>query len=378
MLISAAIERLDNWFSTASASFFRLTVIVLVLFTIANNGLGRAPYAEPYRQLALNPFIQVTGINYHQESSLLPLVAYYLGFNSELLYPALCLSIILFTIAVFASLSRRYFGAEISLLAVGLLLAHPVTNILFTWLGYPDPITFLVTILLLFANSSALVLGLCLVGAFNHPVMFFSAPVILSLRIASKDGGILYRHLLFGIAGLLLGYSLLYLFLASNNINISRSRFDLAMNQSLLAWININIRSFTLSLYSLQGIVWFAIVWCVLTSFQNNRSYFILFLAAQLLFYLITFFTLDATRIFSLLAIGPTLHLIIYSMRLVGVDDSSPLSQQFRRTLLLVTIAGILIPKFFMWEGKIHAPFFEDFFRIVKHSLNLNYDIIWK
>jgi len=338
-------------------SHFLLLVLLLLGFTIVAFGVGVTP-REFYRALAANPYVEQKAIhqqNYFQESPLLPILAHHLGFVSRTSFNFMCLGIVIGSFLVFAHQLKLRTGPVFALGLFILLQAHPVTIVLLSWLGMPDGLTFGLTVLSLFVTSPLWLAAICLAGALNHPIAVFCISSVILLRRLANDEGIAWRHVFVCVLALIAGTLVVRLFLHYLNISLY-SRFDHATDQDMQFWIKHNFRFFFMTVYSFHNTAWFAILFCVLAGFAAKAPYFIVFALLQLAFYGITFFCLDTTRVFALLAWAPAMHCIMYAYRLCGAERSSHLSEQVRKFVLLVAVIGFFTPSYYVYLGEYFSP----------------------
>ena len=350
-------SRLDHWIQKFIRAHFFLVSLLLVCLTLVQYGVGIVP-REFYRVVASNPYIEQKEVheeNYFQESPLLPIVAHHLGFVSRFSFNLFCLIVIIGAYGLFACLIRDQMDRSLAFTIFALLQAHPVTTVLLAWLGMPDGITFAATILTLFTTS---LVGLALLGvfsAFNHPIALFAIPAVLVLRRLAKDKGISWWHPVVAVIALGLGMLAVQGFLHLFNIN-TYSRLSYAATLDFKFWINQNLAFFPMTLFSFHNVIWLAIGICILAAYRFNRLYFIIFALTQLCFYAITFFCLDTTRDFALLAWAPAIHCIIYSCRLLRDQQQDVLYEQTRKLLLIMALIGILVPNYYVYLGTVHHP----------------------
>lgn len=357
-----------RWFDltafTPSRRQYWVAVSVLLLFTILYNGAGLIPF-EAYQRLSVNPFITRTNIdanNYFQETVFLPVLANLLGLTSRLRFNLLCLLLILAGYLLFAYNLRKASAGVNPLPEFALLLISPITAILFSWIGSPDAVTFLLTCILLFSKSDIVIFALGLLGAANHSIMIFAAVPLLMLRMYAKDDHISIRSIILFVAGSVIGLLLAYLFLRVNHISVV-SRLDFLLQQDPRRWVQINFDHFPAVVYSLNGFLWTAIL-LIYSKEQDNKRYYKFYLLAIAGFYVITFFTLDTTRVFTLMSWGMTSHLIMKSLR--GSDQNS---QKFSLAVPFICLFGLLIPKYFLWDGNIVFTPFGSFYSSLLPSL---------
>lgn len=368
MLISTFLDDLYERTLRLGRSKFWLPFPGLVfLVVILVNGIGIVP-EEPYQRLAENPFITRTDIhfnNYWQENPLLPVIAFYLGLSSPLAFNILCFVILTGAFLLFALLSFRRWGPAPALIFSTLLVTSPLTTVMLTWLGTPDGLTLALTVPFLFVQSGPLLFFLSMLGIANHPAFAIAAVEVLVLRWAARDS-IKFKHILIAGIGLAAGYGLIRLFLAVNHIEIvSRTEFMLLKDTG--EWLKMNALNFPMSVSSLFNAHWLILPVCLMMFFKRDRGFYSLALAALLVNYGFTFFTLDTTRIFSLLSWGVLFECAFRSHILAGMEhsDAPHVQRQFLQSLIVVGIVSLLAPRYFSWMGEIHATPFYEFMRKV-------------
>lgn len=345
--------------------FWLIIPVLIFLVVIVINGIGIVP-EEPYQRLSENPFIVRTDIhfnNYWQENPLLPVIAFYLGLSSPTTFNLFCFLILAGGYLLFALLSRRRWGSSTALIFSTLLITSPLTTVMLTWLGTPDGLTVALTVPFLFTRSSLLLFPLSVLGAINHPAFMIAVIEVLVLRWAGRDGIKLKQILASGL-GIAVGYGLTRLFLAVNQIEIV-SRTDFMLLRDISEWLKLNALNLPMTLSSLFNIHWLIIPLCLVIFFKKDRSFYSLVLAALLVNYGFTFFTLDTTRIFSLLSWGVLFECIFHSYRLSITDhaDTPEVQNQFLESLVLIGVFSFITPRYFSWAGEIHTTPFYQFMR---------------
>lgn len=368
MLISTFLDGLyERTLRLGRSKFWLLFPGLIFLIVILANGIGIVP-EEPYQRLAENPFIARTDIhfnNYWQENPLLPVIAFYLRLSFPLAFNILCLVILTGAFLLFAALSFRRWGPAPALIFSTLLITSPLTTVTLTWLGTPDGLTLALTVPFLFVQSGPLLFFLSIFGIANHPAFAIAAMEILALRWAARDG-INFKHILISGIGLAAGYGLVRLFLAVNHIEIvSRTEFMLLKDTG--EWLKMNALNFPMSVSSLFNVHWSIPAVCLIMFFKRDRVFYSLVLAALLVNYGFTFFTLDTTRIFSLLSWGVLFECIFHSHKLAGTEhsDDPHVQKQFLQSLIVVGIVSLFAPRYFSWMGEIHTTPFYEFMRKV-------------
>ena len=368
MLFSDFLNGLyDKTLRIGRSRYWLLVPALVFLVVIFINGIGIVP-EQPYQRLAENPFITRTDIhfnNYWQENPLLPVIAFYLGLSSPNAFNILCFVIITGAFLIFALMASRRWGSTSSLIISSLLVTCPLTTVLLTWIGTPDGLTLALTIPILFTHSSLLVFILSILGAVNHPAFMIAAIEILILRWSVRDS-IKLNHVLASVFGLVTGYGLTRLFLAVNQIEVV-SRADFMFLKDMGEWLKLNALNLPISLSSLFNIHWLIIPLCLILFFKSDRKFYALVLAFLLINYGFTFFTLDTTRVFSLLSWGVLFVCIFHSHKLAGMTYGSvtEAQKQFLQVLILIGIASFIAPRYFSWAGEIHTTPFYQFLRLI-------------
>ncbi len=325
-------------------------VFAISLFTIFYNGAGLIPF-DIYQKLSINPFITRTDINqynYFQETVFLPVLANILHLTSPFRFNVLCLLMIMAGYIIFAYNIRKTSSGSNPIPEYTLLMISPITTILFSWIGSPDAVTFLITSILLFSKSNILLFMLGVIGTANHSIIIFAVIPLLILRMFAGNDSINIKSIILFIAGSSIGGLLTYLFLRINHISVL-SRIDYMLQQDPNRWIQINLYNFPAVIYSLNGLIWMAIL-LIYGEGWNNKKYRKFYLAAIAGFYAITFISLDTTRIFSLMSWAMTSHLLINSIREARGNGNNKIYPQ---VIPIFCIIGLLIPKYYLWQGNI-------------------------
>ncbi|MCK6539434.1 MAG: hypothetical protein L6Q26_05190 [Anaerolineales bacterium] len=347
------------WFLSLGFLFVIVTLI---------NGVGVVPEA-PYQRLSENLFITRTDIHFRnnfQETLLLPAIAFILNLTSPLTFNILCYVIIVCGYAVFVVYTYLRWGALQALIFSALLITSPLTTVLFTWLGMPDGLSVALTIPFLFTNSALLIFALAVLGSTNHLVFLIAAGEIIALRWFSRDG-IKIQHVMAMGAGGIAGTLLVKAFLAFNQITVA-PRAEFLFTRSVWEWTKLNITHLPLSLFSLFNIHWLAIIICFLMFFKWDKRFYLSVSVIFAVNYGVSFFSLDTTRIFSLLSLGIFMLCLFHSYTL-AVNHPEAISEhqrQFLQALILIGVVSIFSPRYFSWAGEIHAtPFYEFIIRLL-------------
>jgi hypothetical protein len=356
-------------------------ILVMVFFIILLiNGTSNIP-GRQYQILSENPFITRTDFirNYWQRDILLPLFAHITHLTSRVPFAILCLAIMVGAFALFTKLALKSSGTVPAIAFSTILITSPLTTVLLSWVGTPDGLTFLLTIPFLFTNSILLIFILAILGAMNHLAFVFAATEILLLRMIKKDG-IKIVHLFTLLFGLILGFLAVQLFLSIYHIQVF-SRFTFILKEGWDSWIETNLMNFPMTIFSLFNIQWAIIPICMILFFKKDQKYYLLVLSLLILNYAITFFSLDTTRIFSLLSWGILAHCLIHSFAIAS-SQSDTCKKEFLLMVIAVGVLSFLSPRYYSFEGKIiPAPFFtslERYLYILSHLWNQLKEFIFR
>jgi hypothetical protein len=321
--------------------------------------------------LAQNPFItrhDIGSANYIQEDILLPLLAYFTRTNSRTAFFLLCFAMIYGSYILFAFLTRRKFGELAGLTFSVLLITYPLTTILLSSFGLADPLSYLLTVPLLFGTNPALIGALSLLGVCNHPMMLAAMPELMFLRFVAKDEKIKFLHVCASIAGAALGYLAVRVFILLNHIQFFPSRIGFIGQTRLPTWINLDTFNLPLIWFSLQNIHWLALLICCWILLKHDRRYLFFLLALFSLNYAITWVTFDITRVFTLMSWALTLHCLFHCYRLIKERGQPSELIEYVKALIIVAVISFGAPRYFIWAGHvIGSPFSELYHRIALH-----------
>jgi hypothetical protein len=347
-------EQLEQWLRDVARRRFWLVLALMALVTFLYVGVGIVP-KEFYRAMAQDPFKQRTDIhqeNYFQESPLLPVLGFVTGWHAPTSFALLCCAFIAAGYVYLARASRRRYGPLWTLLLLALLLSNPVTVVLLSWIGMPDAITFLVLALLLYVRQTWGVFLLAGLGAYNHPIALFAVPSVLLLRWLARESGMTFRQVAAGVAGVAAGWLAVRVFLNINNIEVV-SRAEFIGDRDLVFWIKYNLTHLPVAVFSLQNMGWFALAASFLVLLRLDRVYAWVLLGLLVVFYGITFFCLDTTRVFALLAWAPAWHGVVHALQKAEQCDTR-LRAQLERALIVIALIGLLSPTYYVWLGQVY------------------------
>lgn len=363
MLLSTALDAIyEKIQALGKHKYWFLYLVLLFIVVTFINGFGIIP-EEPYQRLSQNPFITRTDIhfnNYWQESVLLPIIAYYLKLTGTIRFNTLTFAFIVGAYSLFAWFVYRRWGALLSVIFSALLITSPLTTVLLSWLGTPDGLTTLLLVPFIFTQSSILIFFLAFLGAVNHPIFTFAVLEILALRWVARDQ-INIKHLFLALIGAGSGYGIVKLFLHTYEIEIV-SRLDFMQFKTISEWVMMNANILPISLFSLFNIQWLIVLVCLIMFHMKDKRFYSLLMMTLLVNYGITFFTLDTTRVFSLLSWGILFLCVFHSYQFtIAMQVNEPdYYKHFLKALIAIGILSFIAPRYFSWAGEIHTtPFFE-------------------
>jgi len=365
MQLSAILNKFQtNILEISGKKYWYLFLVIPLAIVVLINGLGLIP-EEHYQRLSQNPYITRTDIhpnNYWQETLLLPLTANILGLTTRISFNLLCLFIIVCFYALLTYLSFLQYGPAIAIVIATIVISSPLTTILFSWLGSPDGVTVLLILPFLFLQSSWIMFLLAILGGANHLAFSIAVLEILLLRLIYKDK-VNFTHLVFTFLGCLAGYGLVQFFLFSNSITVA-SRLDFILAKSVQEWLQINARILPLTFFSLFNVQWLLPIVSILMFFGLDKKFYLTLITLITINFLMVFFTLDTTRIFSLLSWGVLIECVFRSIRLI--DKNAIVKSEYFSFMTVIGVLSLASPRFYSWVGEIHSsPFIEFISRIL-------------
>ncbi len=327
-------------------SIFFVMALIFFLYSVSS-----AP--TDYYTISQSPFKPFTGAPYTQDSILLPVSAYYFGFNhSQLQFNFYTICAYMLALGAIYILGYKRFRSEtLFFLALSLALSPASLNSFF-WPGMPDSFTILFSVIAVFSNSIPILFLAALLGVSNHSQFLFVGIALIILRLASQEKEFKALQALAILFGMIAGYGLVQAFLSYNHINIQPNRFQLMFEQDIFFWLESKILEAPLSLYSLYQGLWFILPVCFLYGFDRKKRYYIVFLILQLAAGAVTLFMLDTTRIFSLLTIGTILHAVAFTYNSIEKEYI----QSMRWLFTAIFIGAIFLPHYLMMSGQPYIP----------------------
>jgi hypothetical protein len=363
MLLSSFLSGLTDRLLGLSRAGAAVLLSAALLVVILTNGIGVVPQ-NVYQRLADNPFITRHDIhqeNYWQETVLLPVAAFEAHLTTTRAFHILCFASLLAAYALFATLAIRRWG-EVAIVVTILLVTSPLTTVLLSWIGTPDPLSVLLTIPFLFITSTPAAFTLTALGTTNHVVVAIAAVGILALRWRARDG-VQLRHLLATGAGAAVGIAVVKFFIAHYGIQVM-TRLDFILLSPWSKWVNWALADLPLTLYSLLGPQWFVLALCLVMFFSSDRGFFTALLGLLLVNLAITFVSEDTTRVFSLLSWGLLMTCVFHCDTLARRKGEAH-RQQYIWALTAIGLASFIAPRYFYWAGSVRMPPFHEFLGVL-------------
>ena len=348
---------------------------LLAVYCALVHGIWSVPNGVPYH-ISKNPFVNIYGQNpadqFNYDSLVIPLVAYASGLNRSLLtFTCLNCAVIVAAIIMLLQGVRRIWEVDFAKIAVLTLALNPLSAILLTWIGSYDSVTFILqSVLFLTENwGAALVLGM--LGGFNHfPILFISGTYFIVFR------GALLRHnkrkgtLLLYWVGLSIGYAALKLYHYHYHLNVTQDRLSAAGHFGLRPLIRLIVTNWLAATFSLYNVLWIAVLCILFFLYRQNASAFWCFILGNCTFVLLAFLALDTTRVFALLS----WPMLLYGLLAVFSDSRRQGPECYGQTRLFlcaILMAGLFIPRLWVWDGQIYFSRHIDMVRKLLGSIQI-------
>jgi hypothetical protein len=232
-----------------------------------------------------------------------------------------------------------------------LLLISPVFLIQKTWIGFPDHITFLISIILIFvANKkrsrfhSFILIIVVLLGSWNHFYQFliisFFILIIFSISENKIESNLFYLVFSSFICGRLLSFLFFYI----KDIPIQDERLQIIQNTPITEWIRIASKLPHFAILSFfQG----ALFCILIITFRKNLFILVIFA----LCYVVAIFTFDTSRIFTNLFYPSLIAHLYFSKKelFISMKDKIIITSM----IIFGFLYNLLIPIFYVWGEKL-------------------------
>ena len=351
MLFDRSVERLFAW------PFWLLALLVLGA-NILTQGVWMVPNLDVVylmaRDVTRDPY-PGSIMQFLFSSYLMPLLAYGVGLNkSPAQYFVLCSLVLLIGLALgFGSLRRR-FGDETARTVMLLFGATPLINVLLTWIGYGDPLTVALPMLLLALPSPVLRLVISFLLAIAHfeqgVVIVAAICALLPFVDADQTPHRRWLSVAVMIAGLALGRIAMELYFQMHHFRIENTRSTLVFAKvGVLRFLSDTARYPLVLLFSVMNVTWLAWLLIVVGSWRGDRRLFFVLVIGLGLCLGATVVTLDQTRVASIL----TWPLVVGAV-IVAARDSDGRAL-LKKLAVACFLLGLVVPRVIVWEGKIHT-----------------------
>ena len=335
---------------------FWLLAVVVLGANILTQGVWMVPNLDSVylmaRDITQNPYPHSV-LQILLSSFLMPLIAYAFGLNtSPAEYFTLCSIVLVVGMAVsFGSLRRRY-GDETTRIVVLLFGATPLINVLLTWIGYGDPLTFTLTTLLLALPAPGFRV---LTGALLAIAHFEQGAVILIFLcglLPFLDKEQRHRWLSIGmmIAGFVVGKIAIDLFFQMYHFQIATTRSSLVFEKvGIVRFLTDTIRFPLVLLFSVLNVTWVPWLLIFVASFHYCRRWFAVLGVGMVICLTVMIFTLDQTRVAAILTWPLLVGAVIVAVREI---ENRVLLRQLAAACFLL---GMIVPRVIVWEGQVHT-----------------------
>lgn len=351
VLFDHSVDRLFAW------PFWLLAIVVLGA-NILTQGVWMVPNLDAVslmaRDVTQNPYPNSV-MQFLFSSYLMPLIAYVVGLNKTPAdYFTLCALVLLVGMALgFGSLRRR-FGDPTARILMLLFGATPLVNVLLTWIGYGDPLTFTLTTLLLALPAPTL---RALLGALLAIAHFEQGCVILVLLCgllpfvdADLKPNTRWLGMAMMIAGFVAGKIAMDLYFQVHHFEIQNTRSTLVFEKvGPVRLLSDSARFPLVLLFSVLNVTWPAWLLVVVGSYRTDRRLFVVLSIGMALCLAVMILVLDQTRVASLL----TWPLLVGAMIVAARDVDG--RELLKKLAVACFLLGLIVPRVILWEGRIHT-----------------------
>jgi hypothetical protein len=360
------IKKINSFLFNIKFEYF---FIFIVLLSIVKNGLWYSPATERVLKISqnifVNPFNHTTN-EWLLGSFLGPFLGYITNMNTSL-YMFSLMHLIIF-ISLFFIILKIFVLKDSDVIGRYILLAFfmmPISNILFTWLGYADVFTFLIGISIVVFRTNKLIMIISgLLFGINH----FEQGLIIALNVLffyfvnnpNKQQKII-KNYIFLILSIFIGFLMLQLFFYINEFKISFNRISYIENAGFFRYFRALFSNFFAEFFSFFNIFIFFIIY--LYSKIKNKYIFKLFIGGVIINLFITLFTVDQTRVFNIL-IFPLIVTLLSHTEIVKTVEKR--IKKFNFIMSFLFIVSLFIPNYYIWEGKIYASAYPNILQCYK------------
>lgn len=269
------IERINIFLFHTKFEYFFFGIIFLIILT---NGVWFSPATERVllisEDIFSNPFINKTTNQWLLGSFLGPVLGYILDMNKSIFLFSL-MHLLIFI--MFFYLLLRKIENDNRYIARYILLAFfmmPISNIVFTWLGYADVFTVLLGVsLVIFRNNKIVLFANGFLFGINHfeqgVVVVF---VLFVFYFFAENKVESFRFLLTSTIGILLGYIGLQIYFYIHDFNINFYRLDYIDNAGIFRYLRALFSNFFAEIFSFFNIFSFFIGYLFYKTHLHNKK----------------------------------------------------------------------------------------------------------
>lgn len=224
-----------------------------------------------------------------------------------------------------------------------LMITHTAMISLSTTLGFPDPLTAIFGLCLIFLNAPVSLFVSSVAGMLSHPTQFLFAGIsVLLLRNAVGEKKIWRDPIARAIfSGLVIGKFLVWSLLKMTHSVTSEQRLQWVTDRNFWYWWNLNVKT-AHEYLGLHGNYWALAIFLIFLSFKLSKKVGLAYLFSLGIGLLTTFISEDRPRIFISIAVPGFLFTVIYC--LVNLK-----SMKEQKWIIFFSLAGVLLhlAKFF-------------------------------
>lgn len=289
-----------------------------------------------------NPFIDdKSNFQFLLTSFLVPAIAYLLGITTNVGFLLLNLLILIFGI-VYIYRKLAELGKERFFVYTFLMFSISATLLL--WFGKSDALFFVLSSLLILYRTKPVVL---FIVAFFLALTHFEQTLVVVLMfgfillndfIGERNLKLIFLTYLSVVIAITLAKLLLIWFFWVNGFELSSTRVDVVISGGIFKYFEPILKNYMVFLYSIMGVFWLVFFNFYKASSFNNPGFKLIFISVFIIAIIVSIFTLDTTRVFSIIFWPFILYLLL-------IIPNYQLDKIFNRriTPLFLTLA-LLVP----------------------------------
>jgi len=337
---------------------FWLLYVLVLGFCLLQNGLAVGPQTPGLLQastdITVNPFIVQRGDEWLLSSYLGPVLGYVTSMNRSILsYFLLHVIVFLVCFTMLIAVIRRSSGDFAARCVTLAFMLSPISNVLFTWVGSPDILTTLLAMTVVVFSGNPLILGLSafLLGT-NHPEQGLAILVLLTMMcIHTRRALNTVKFAAVSMGCLTMGILAVQWWFSSHNFDVLFTRLHYFVMHGLFPHMRASLSNPFALVFSLFNVLILFVAAYVVYFWKKDRVAVGLVVYSVLAF-ITVLFTLDQTRVFAVITF-PALVLAIISPSFARLKGSE--RRFFEMVLTICFVAGILLPRFVVWNGAIYG-----------------------